>query len=161
MSNSESLKRRNLTWVRRKTKVIKQINHVQICYKRGSGEDLAWTTRPTILTGLVFLPSCLIQLPIHSFSGGNYKNSWRTLLKGSQLVRFTLPFYLDWGRDIVSGLVNDDNLYEWEILIIGWVLKFIFCSLRLWSLCCMQTTWYRLVRFDDFVLQSTSFTPFL
>ena len=69
--------------------------------------------------------------------------------------------FLSWlGRDIVSGLVNEDNLYEWEILIIGWVHKFVSCSSRLWSRCCMQTTWYRLVRFSDLVLQSMS-SPFL
>ena len=102
--------------LRRKTK---QINHVQICYKRGSGEDLAWTTRSTILTGLAFLPSsCLIRLPIHSFSGGNYKNSWSTLLKGSQLVSFTLPFYLDW------GVISSQDLS----------MKIIYTNGKFWSL---------------------------
>ena len=80
----------------------------------------------------------LSKHPVEGFSAGK--------------MQFTCLSWLR--RDIVSGLVNEDNLYEWEILIIGRVHKSIFCSSRLWSCCCMQTTWYRLVRFGDLVLQS-------
>lgn len=114
------------------------------------------------LTSLTNLPSsCLIRLPIRSFWGGNYKNSWSTLLKGSQQVRFHLTLSSWLRRDIVLGLVNEDNLYEWEILIIGWVHELIVCSSWLWSRCRMQTTWYCLVRFGDLVSQFRSFIHFL
>ena len=139
-------------WVCRKTK---QINHVQICYKRGSLPEphvlpfnwssliMSQTASNTLLLRRQLQE--LMKHPVEGFSAGKIYLTFLSWLR----------------RDVVSGLVNEDNLYEWEILIIGWVHQSICYSSRLWSCCCMQTTWYRLVRFGDLVLQSTSFTPFL
>ena len=117
---------------------------------------MAWTTRPAILATFIMSHTAsntlllrrqlqeLMKHPVEGFSAGKINLTFLSWLR----------------RDIVSGLVNEDNLYEWEILIIGWVYKSSFCFSRLWSRCCMQTTRYRLVRFGDLILQSMSFTIF-